>query len=188
MFDAKRPGTHWFRRFLRLIDLFDAPHTYGSAGQSLRLDSGGRTFEWHTMGGGCRVYNSGAISIPDAVATALTFDSERSDAEGMHSTLVSSGRLTATAAGVYAISGHVSFASNATGRRTVYVRLNGSSYIAVDKRAAISGDATQMSIAVMYPLVAGDYVELVVYQNAGGALNVDAASAYSPEFGMARIG
>lgn len=48
-FDAKRPGTMWPQRLPRLIDLVDAPHAYGTAGQVLQLASGARHLEWTTL-------------------------------------------------------------------------------------------------------------------------------------------
>jgi hypothetical protein len=53
-----------------------------------------------------RVRNSAAISIPNNVATVLTYDTERFDTVGgssgaMHSTSSNTGRLTAQSAGKY---------------------------------------------------------------------------------------
>jgi hypothetical protein len=41
---------------------------------------------------------------------------------------------------------------------------------------------------VEYSLSVSDYLEAVVYQNSGGALNVNSAGNYSPEFGMTYLG
>lgn len=38
-----------------------------------------------------------------------------------------------------------------------------------------------------YRLTAGDYVEVIVFQSSGGALNVEAATNYSPEFWMTKL-
>jgi hypothetical protein len=42
-------------------------------------------------------------------------------------------------------------------------------------------------VATRYPLVVNDYVEAVVRQTSGGALNVLALGNQSPEFMMARV-
>ena len=130
----------------------------------------------------CRVYNSAAISISDGVVTALTFNSERYDTDTMHSTVTNTSRITATTAGKYLITATIGFAANNTGRRQVTIRLNGTTYIAVDARATVgNGQVTEVSIATVYALAAADYAEVTVFQDTGGSLNVSAASAYTPE-------
>lgn len=135
---------------------------------------------------GARVYNSAAISSNNATLTALTFDTERYDTDGLHSTSSNTGRLTCTRAGKHLIVVNLEFASNATGYRVVHIRLNGTTYIAVDSKMAVNGNATWFSTATIYDLAVGDYVEVVVYQTSGGALNVSAAGNYTPEFMIQR--
>ena len=135
----------------------------------------------------CRVYNSAAISTATATFTALTFDSERYDVGGCHSTSSNTGRLTVPTGGggVYSIFGNIKFASNATGLRVARIRLNGTTYIAADENAP---DATTLCVKTEYKLAAADYVELVAYQASGGLLNVSLDANFSPEFGMSWIG
>jgi hypothetical protein len=136
-----------------------------------------------------RVYNSANISTANGANTALTFNSERFDTDSIHSTSSNTGRLTATIAGKYLITALVRWAANVTGRRTVFLRLNGSTDIAhTAADAATGGINTVQEVSCLYDMAVGDYVEAVVNQNSGGALNVDAASNYSPEFMMARVG
>ena len=136
----------------------------------------------------CRAYNSANISINNDTLTALTFNSERWDTDDIHSVLSNTGRLTCKTAGVYTIYGTVRFATNDVGQRAVQVRLNGTTFIGGDTRVdATSAGGTRLTAFIEYKLAATDYVELVVYQNSGGALNVVAEGNYSPEFGMTRI-
>jgi hypothetical protein len=137
---------------------------------------------------GARVYNTANLSINNATDTALTFNSERWDTDGLHSTVSNTSRLTCTRAGKYAITGHVEFAANATGGRQVFLRLNGATDIG--RVAYTSASATipsRMIPHAEYDLEVGDYVELYVTQNSGGALNVVAAAQRSPEFEMQLI-
>lgn len=136
---------------------------------------------------GARVYNSANISINNATVTALTFNSERYDTDSMHSTSVNTGRLTCTRAGKHSGMAHIEFASNATGYRSVLIKLNGTTYIAVDNKPAVNGDNTQFSVPFSYDLVVGDFVTVEVFQSSGGSLNVNASGNYSPEFMMHRI-
>jgi hypothetical protein len=134
----------------------------------------------------CRVYNSANVSIPNLTRTAVTFNSERYDVGGCHSTAVNTSRLTVPAGegGKYVIGGCVEFAGNATGTRQVEVYVNGTTLIAIQKDGAPDANPFELTINTEYALSAGDYVELTVYQTSGGALNVLTASAYSPEFWM----
>jgi hypothetical protein len=139
---------------------------------------------------GVRAYNSIALSIPNNSTTLMTFNSERRDDASFHSTSVNTGRLTVPTgyAGWYKIQGDVDWASNATGLRTLAIRLNGGNWIAADSRTPISGNVTQHSISGLYYLADGDYVEMLAFQNSGGALNINATNNFSPEFSMVRIG
>lgn len=136
-----------------------------------------------------RVFNSANISIvTSGTPQFLTFDSERFDNGGLHSTSVNTGRLTAPITGLYMIGGGVEFAVSGIGSRQLALRVNGTTFIATENQSAVAGDVTEMDIATPYRMTAGDYVELRAFQNSGGALNVTAAANYSPEFWMYRVG
>jgi len=153
----------------------------------LLIGSGAGTAAWSTPDG-CRVYNDVNESIADNTSTTLTFNAEHYDNGGLHDTVTNNSRLTAQKAGVYAISGHVEYAANATGSRSLIIQLSAGSIIANERRAAHPTAATDISIATLYHLGVGDYVTLVVFQNSGGALNVLYQPYFSPEFAMQWIG
>lgn len=134
-----------------------------------------------------RAYNSANISIADNTTTALTFNSERWDNGTIHSTSVNTGRMTIATAGLYLITGHVRWAAGTGGNHGVSIRLNGTTVIAAQQFLLGTADS-DLSIATVYSLAAADYVELLVYQNSGGAKNVLAAGNLSPEFAVQRIG
>ncbi|MGE5594324.1 MAG: hypothetical protein ACM3X3_11695 [Betaproteobacteria bacterium] len=135
-----------------------------------------------------RVYHNAAQSIPNATWTTLAFNSERFDTDNIHDTATSNSRLTCKTAGKYLISLSLRFASNATGLRQAQVMLNGTTRIALVSQNPISGDPTIVNVSTVYSLSAGDYVEALAYQSSGGALDVEYAIAYSPEFMMVRVG
>lgn len=126
-----------------------------------------------------RVYNNADISIANNTIIALTFNAERWDTDTIHDTSTNTGRLTCKTAGIYHIYGSVKFAANKTGYRYLLVRLNGSTFIASHGHTAVAEIHEDMSISTEYSMAVNDYVELMVYQNSGGALDVN-----SPEFGM----
>lgn len=137
-----------------------------------------------------RVYNNAALSIATATNTILTFNSERFDPSGMHSTSVNTSRITISEAGVYSLAAGVRFAANATGERLVNILLNGTTIIAQARTPAnaVVSAATSIGVSTLYALVAGDYVEVQVYQSSGGNLNVEVSGSFSPEFSIARVG
>lgn len=135
-----------------------------------------------------RVYHSVSQSIPNATVTVLAFNSERFDTDGIHDTVTNNSRLTCKTAGKYLIIGNIHFAANATGARAIHIRLNGATFIANDGRASASAtDVNVLTISTLYQLNAGDYVELTVWQNSGGALNVLSSANFSPEFMMVKV-
>lgn len=143
------------------------------------------TVKFSTTIPSARVYRSSNQSISDATATILLFDSERYDTASLHSTVSNTGRLTAPIAGKYLITCGLEFASNVNGRREIRLLVNGSTIIAQDIRGgSISGITSPMMLTTVYSLAANDYVEVEVYQNRGGSLNVLASGNYSPEFAM----
>lgn len=133
----------------------------------------------------CRVRNSANIShTSTGNYQALTFDTERVDVGAMHDTSSNTGRLTVPSGGggFYAIGGQIEFASNSTGRRGIQIRLNGSTVIAREESANLGANDHTCTVSTVYQLAAGDYVELMGLQASGGNLNMQATSAYSPEF------
>lgn len=140
-----------------------------------------------------RVFHSANQSLTSATLTALAFDSERFDQAGgaastQHDTVTNNSRLTCRYAGVYQISGTISFAFNATGVRLARIRVNGTTTVAsIQVQAVTSGsNTTDIMISTLYSLAVNDYVELLGFQDSGGALNVAVSGNYSSEFMMVR--
>jgi protein involved in polysaccharide export with SLBB domain len=139
-----------------------------------------------------RCYNNANISIANSTVTTLTFNTNRFDqgtSVPQHSTATNTSRLTCQQAGVYIITGNVQFDNNSTGGREAWIILNGTTSLARKVVLATSGlSAPQdLSLTTEYYLSVGDYVEFQVWQNSGGALNIQLAANESPEFMMARV-
>ena len=136
---------------------------------------------------GARVYNNAAQSIPNAVSTALTFNSEYFDTDAMHDPLGSHpSRLTATTIGKYIVTANVGFAADATGIRSVGIKRNGTTFIALQSWAGFVGDSNVVSVTATISMAVGDYVEVFVYQNSGGALNIVTFDQATPVFSAIR--
>ena len=115
-----------------------------------------------------------ATSLTAAVATSVAFATEDYDDDNMHDTVTNNTRLTARRAGRYEINGAVAFTFNATGRRAVQYGLNGlpinGSQTLIQAVTTGSG-VTQVTGRQLYVTLAiGDYVELMGFQDSGGAL------------------
>lgn len=138
---------------------------------------------------GARVYNNASLLITTTFYTVLTFNSERYDTDEIHSMTTNPGRLTAKTPGVYAMHGQVIWASGSGTRRLLRIRYNGVTPIAeVEDQVVGGGAGTLQLVSCLYYLSANDYIELLVYQNTGGNLNVDVWPNQSPEFAMQLIG
>lgn len=130
---------------------------------------------------GARAYNSLNISIANATATAVTLDTERFDTTDLHSTASNTARFTLPVAGVWEVGCSTQWAANATGSRRTSIRLNGATYLADARVFAGATDTPAQTVSTLYRVAATDYVECVVEQNSGGALNVLATANMSPE-------
>lgn len=118
---------------------------------------------------GALVTNSGAQTLTTAEFNALTFDTESFDTDSYYSS-GSPTKLTVTTAGKYLITGAVDFTSNATGQRSIAIRLNGTTYVSWQWVQAANGNRTALSIAAIVSAAANDYYELIGTQNSGGDL------------------
>lgn len=112
-------------------------------------------------------------SVADNTATALTANDENRDTDAMHSTVTNTSRVTANTAGLYTVNVAVLFAANATGRRAVDLRVNGTTTLNIDGRMTVTtGNSMAVTGQRLLALEVGDYVECMVLQTSGGALNV----------------
>jgi len=139
---------------------------------------------------GARVYHDADQSTATGTQTALAFNSERWDTDGIHDTVTNNSRLTCKTAGKYVISLTVVFEASAAGNyRRLYFKVDNTTYIATATIFPVSGGSveTSPSLAAIYDLNVNQYVEAIVVQDSGGALDVDAVAQISPEFSMQLI-
>jgi hypothetical protein len=133
---------------------------------------------------GARVRRSTTQSIPNAIQTALSFDEELSDDAGMYDGGQPT-RLTAPADGWYSLNAAMYFGANANGHRYMWFRLNGTDTLEAANNQAGSSEVN-LNVSGQVYLSAGDYIEVIAYQNSGTALN---SSSYSnsPLFSMVQL-
>lgn len=133
----------------------------------------------------CRVYKSAAQSIADNTVTAITFDTEQYDNDGMHSTSTNTSRITPVRPGYYTFFATVVWAHSAqTGAAALYrqsfFRLNGATQLTntiisnVTTSGVVTTELTELDLQLNGTT---DYVELMVKQNTSAALNVNGGSS-----------
>jgi len=133
------------------------------------------------------VYNNANISIPSGGAgTTLTFNSEVRDNGNLHSTTVNTSRLTAPVNGWYMINVMLGWPVWVAGRRVEWITINAVT-VAVNESGSSAINTPRRAIATLQYMTAGQYAEVVVFQDSGGAVNINYAASYSPYFGMALI-
>jgi len=122
----------------------------------------------------CQGNRAGTQSITDGASTAIAFNSlDTFDIGNMHDTASDNTRFTVPAGGdgLYHVAAWGAWEPAALGFRAVYLQLNGSSIFWRDREPNIGAGATvYMSVDGYTPMAAGDYVEMVVQQNSGGAI------------------
>ncbi|MFD9943191.1 hypothetical protein ACFWYW_14640 [Nonomuraea sp. NPDC059023] len=114
--------------------------------------------------------------LPNGIHQTLTYETEDLDRDGGHSTTTNNTRYVAQTAGWHSLGAAAVFAANGSGWRDVMFQKNATSATRQNRAvvAAIPGGAAQVAVAIsghMY-LNVSDFVEVAVYQNSGGGLNV----------------
>jgi len=136
---------------------------------------------------GARVHNSIAQSIPNNTQTALTFNSTYFDTDGMHDPLSANpSRLTATTKGKYIVTANIGLDANAVGTRSVGIKLNNSTFVAQQTFVGFTGDSNIVSVTATISMNVGDFVEVFVFQNSGGALGTVVFNQATPVFSAIR--
>jgi len=143
-------------------------------------------FQLRSEAVGVAIYNNANVSVPDATWTSIPFNQERRDDADFHSTTTNNDRITIPShlGGWYAIAGHIRWAS-APPTGYVGLRVNGTTFIAL--QVLTGGSMMMASVATLYSLSGGDYIELRVWQNSGAALDIVASGNYSPRLRAVRV-
>jgi hypothetical protein len=134
-----------------------------------------------------RVYHSTNQSIANNTGVALAFNTESFDTDTIHDTVTNNSRLTCKTAGKYLITGTIEWAANATGIRQAILQVNGTTQPGIDERIGTATYPVTTTVVTLYDLAVNDYVELLGYQDSGGALNALTDGIRAPVFEMVRV-
>lgn len=138
---------------------------------------------------GCRVTHSVDQSIATSTFTSLALDTETYDDGGYHDSGTNT-RITIPTGkgGKYLVGGQARFASAGGNQRFIRVLKNGSANVISNQNLIGSANVSTVNVNGVVSLAAGDYVELQVFQDSGGAVNVTASSDFSPTFWASYLG
>jgi hypothetical protein len=114
---------------------------------------------------------SAAQSIPNAVSTAMQFNTETFDSDNMINLGTDNTLLTVTVAGSYLIVAECEWAANATGSREIFVVWSGGGPQYNYATRAVTGDVTRTNIGEVYRASIGQTFRINVIQSSGAALN-----------------
>lgn len=164
----------------------------GANGETLIADSTASTgLKWAKSPNfiGCRVYSSSAQSVANSTDTAAAFANESYDTDGFHSNVTNNNRITIPAGltGYYRITANIGFATNSSGRRIFQVRLNGGASLCAGEMTPALGVEPTGTVTDTFLLSAGDYIDLLLFQNSGGSLNTS-GNATRDYFEVERVG
>ncbi|WP_155251606.1 hypothetical protein [Salinispora cortesiana] len=119
----------------------------------------------------CVMTTTATPSIPHASYTKVELTSTSEDSGGMADP--ANGRIVCTRAGLYRVAAAVGFSLNSVGSRALAVyRFNSSAGIGTAVPATPSGISARLSTSGLIRLAVGHYLEIFVWQNSGGSLNL----------------
>lgn len=144
-------------------------------------------YQASAMTQGARAWHSAAQSPATGVLTGLAFDSEYWDTDDMHDLAVNNTRLTFNTAGIYVVGAHLTWAANGVGTREAQILKNNATILDLWKSLSYAGAVNHSRLSTVDKFDAGDYIEVKVLQDSGGALAVNSVANYSPVFFAHRL-
>lgn len=163
------------------------------AGQAVSVIYDGTNFQMLSEVGardiGCRVTTTANLTISNNSITTVAFDAERWDTDTMHDTSTNNNRITFNTAGKYSVGFSGEWAADVNGERHAMIRVNGSTPIVERYDNAITGASleTHTVLSTVYSFSSGDYIEVRVFQNSGGSLDLVDTGFNSIDFWAQRI-
>lgn len=157
--------------------LIRLPAAVGSVGQALTLATSNNvdsaSMQWSTVGAAVQFHGTltASVTYPASTASTVVFDNAITNVSTQMNT--TTGSFTAAAAGLYNISASANFSSGGT--RFLVIRVNGTDVFmgasgsgATDFAGAYANTSTA-GVQTLYPLAAGDVVQIAVVTNGATA-------------------
>ena len=161
------------------LSLTDTPSSYSGEGEkTVKVKATEDGLEFVEMDGvvdiSCKVTKSASQSIPNATLTAITWNQESYDTDGMHDTVTNNTRVTFNTAGKYSVLAQAEWEIAGGVFRFLEIRKNGGGGIARVRSAQVG--ATENVVPYVGEFQVGDYIELCVYHDAGGNIDFESGT------------
>ena len=167
--------------------------TYGQSGGAGSVNFASRIDHLHAMAAdpvvdiSCRVYNNANQSVADSTAVKMALNAEQFDTDTMHDLSTNNSRVTIPTDGKY-LCGFNTHGGGGAGHIKTYLLLNNTTTIAVNETTHAAGGAIHQIGATIYDFDADDYIEMVVFQDSGGAITIYYDAYESPILWAIKIG
>jgi hypothetical protein len=139
---------------------------------------------------GAFIYRNSNQSIPNNAGTFMTFTTMSRNVGAFWNAGLPT-RLTIPTSAWYAVGFQGIWAANSTGQRYALLVVNGTVSLCFDVRQPVATFGTSHNLVSFFLFTAGDFLELQLFQNSGGALNFlgfTGAQTYGPFFWVMRLG
>lgn len=139
---------------------------------------------------GCRVTRAGVQSIPNGAFTTVEFNAEVFDNNAMHENGVNNSRITINVSGIYDLGFYGEFQGGTYLRTMFRIQVNNADVIAIEQQTGTAQSIPQRyGVGAVYPLVAGDFVEIEAFQqnSVPEARDLEVVNG-APSFWAVRIG
>ncbi|KAB2857272.1 MAG: hypothetical protein F9K43_25985 [Bauldia sp.] len=110
-------------------------------------------------------------TITSGAHQIVPLNSEEFDTANMHDNVFDNSRITVPVDGIYAVSAGVEWEANPDGARLLRLQTNGSEAIATANQPPVDA-ATAQSVTTFVALAAGEYVEMLIFQDSGVPLDL----------------
>lgn len=138
------------------------------------------------------VWHNANQEIAHNTLTPVAFNQEIVDTDGFHDTVTDNSHLTVPYTGTYFYGGLVEWEEdNLLGQRIIAIRLNSSIYLKwfpINADVADAADYIAHQAWGVHDFVAGDYIEMIVYQDSGSAVTLFDGTFTYPQFQMVQLG
>jgi hypothetical protein len=128
------------------------------------------------------VYQTANTAITTSTWTVVAFDAEYLDNNTMHDNVTNNSRVKCNSDGLYLIIFKAAFANDTTGVRRVMIRKNaagasgGGTDLGTWTEDGIPAENTIVPGGRLESLTSADYIEMFVWQDTGGNLNLNSGS------------
>ena len=173
------------------------------ADRVLFWDESANTLKWLTLGDGLTITDTTILSAPVRYAvkayrsasfsisgpgtlTTIPLDAEEYDTHSQHDNTTNSSRLTCKNAGLYVVTGVITFNATSLSAWNMVIRKNNTTDLIVESTTASSG-GVYVTATVIVPLAVGDYIEMRGWHGLSTNVSLVVTNNYNVQLSMARI-